>query len=133
MITLHHHFEEIKRVTRLEVQKRLTHNLSMASRIAEMRGGIDRIYNVVNQSILRDQIQLAEMVGAVSTSMKNLLYHHQQMVLWQLPCQQLVLVLKLLQLLEMSLYNTSSWYMMWYWKMIAHHHQYRQRLLFQLK
>ena len=65
MITLHHHFQEIKRVTRLEVQKRLTHNLSMASRIAEMRGDIDRMYSAINESILHDQIQLAEMVGAV--------------------------------------------------------------------
>ena len=65
MITLHHHFEEIKQVTRLEVQKRLAHNLSMASHIAEMRGDIDRMYSAINESILHDQIQLAEMVGAV--------------------------------------------------------------------
>ena len=65
MITLQHHFEEIRRVTRLEVEKRLTNNLSMAARIAEMRGDIDRMYSVINESILRDQIQLGEMVGAV--------------------------------------------------------------------
>ena len=65
MITLHHHFEEIRRITRLEVEKRLTNNLSMAARIAEMRGDIDRMYSVINESILRDQIQLGEMVGAV--------------------------------------------------------------------
>ena len=52
MITLHHHFEEIKRVTRLEVQKRLAHNLSMASHIAEMRGDIDRMYSAINESKL---------------------------------------------------------------------------------
>ena len=48
MITLQHHFEEIRRVTRLEVEKRLTNNLSMAARIAEMRGDIDMMYSVIN-------------------------------------------------------------------------------------
>ena len=76
MITLHHHFEEIRRITRLEVEKRLTNNLSMAARIAEMRGDIDRMYSVINESILRDQIQLAEMVGAVRHQSDSSDYEH---------------------------------------------------------